>query len=171
MSRYFAGFPPRPLSYFASDYSPAPHISYYYRPYTSKTQLPVLFIHCVGILTIYQKSVADFKRAPDKDHQDGDIGFTFIELKYISFYLTHAAPNKDVICSEILSILKKHKWDKFILLANSYGTAISAQMLKNVEIAPRIGSILFVNPIPFLINRPELVYIFLYRKPQSPSEH
>jgi len=79
--------------------------------------------------------------------------------------------HKDDLCAEILSILEKHNWDRFVLAAISYGTVISSQMLKNVEIAPRIGPILFIDPIPFLIHQPDLVYNFLYRLPRKPSEH
>ena len=169
--RYLPSFPPRPQSIFATRHSPAPHLTYYYRPHTSKTRLPVFYIHGVGILNIYLKFLAEFNSASDNDPADGDIGFIFLEIKPISFYITHAALDKADMCAEILLILKEHKWDRFVLMANSYGTAISAQMLKDVEIAPRIGSILFVDPVPFLINQPELVYNFLYRVPQSPSEH
>lgn len=131
----------------------------------------MLYLHGVGILTIYLQFLSEFNRASDNDPSDGDIGFIFLELKPVSFYLTHKALDRDDMCAEILPILKRHKRDKFVLMANSYGTAISTQMLKNVGIAPRIGPILFVDPIPFLIIRPELVYNFLYRVPQSPSEH
>ena len=170
LPRYLASFPPQLLSYFAPKHSPATHISYYYRPHTSINQLPVLYIHGVGILTIYLQFLAKFNLESNNDPSDGDIGFIFLEIKPVSFYITHAALDRDDLCAEILSILRKHKWDKFVLMANSYGTAIATQMLKNVEIAPQIGPIFFVDPIPFLIHHPELVYNFLYRVPQSPSE-
>ncbi|KAL9634844.1 MAG: hypothetical protein Q9164_003842 [Protoblastenia rupestris] len=91
-------------------------------------------------------------------------------MKPISFCITPVALSKDDMCAEILGIPQKHKWDKFVLMANSYGTIISTQLLKNIETALRIGSVVFVDPVPFLVHLPELVYSFLYRPPHEPSE-
>lgn len=131
----------------------------------------MLYIHGIGILQTYIDFLAEFNRASDQDHTNGDIGFIVLEIKPLSFCITHAALSKDEMCGEIISILRKHKWEKFVLLANSYGTVISSQLLKNVEIAPKIGPIIFIDPIPFLMHLPELVYNFLYRVPRNPSEH
>lgn len=106
----------------------------------------------VGILNVYLTLLAEFNRASDNDPLDGEIGFIFLEIKPISFHLTHAALHKNDLWAEILSILEKHNWDRFVLAAISYGTVISSQMLKHVETAPRIGPILFIDPIPFLIH-------------------
>jgi pimeloyl-ACP methyl ester carboxylesterase len=159
------------LSLVANKRSPSPHISYYHRPHTSKTHLPVLYIHGVGILHTYINFLAEFNRASDNDLLNGEIGLIVLEIKPISFCITHAALSKDDMCAEILSILQKHNWEKFVLMANSYGTIISTQLLKNVEIAPKIGPVVFIDPIPFLMHLPELVYNFLYRLPRKPSEH
>ena len=42
-------FPPRLASFFTRQKSPARDISYWYRPHTSKTRLPVLFIHGISM--------------------------------------------------------------------------------------------------------------------------
>ena len=42
-------FPPRPQTFVASQCSPALSLTYWYRPHTSRTELPILFIHGIGV--------------------------------------------------------------------------------------------------------------------------
>ena len=42
-------FPPRFASFFTRQISSASDLSYWYRPHKSKTRLPILFIHGIGI--------------------------------------------------------------------------------------------------------------------------
>ena len=170
-STYFTSFPFRPLSIVHNNVAPSSHLSYYHRPHTSRSHLPVLFIHGVGILNVYQNLLTELNRASDEYVTDGDIGVIVLEIKSIRFCITRAALSKDEMCAEILTILQMHNWDKFVLMGNSYGTVISAQLLKNADIGPRMGAILFIDPIPFLMHLPELVYNFIYRPHRKASEH
>lgn len=48
-SDFFKLFPLRPVALTARKKSPSKTISYWFRPHTSKTKLPIVFIHGIGI--------------------------------------------------------------------------------------------------------------------------
>ena len=85
--------------------------------------------------------------------------------------MTHSALPKEEMCAEILSILENHGWEKFVLMANSYGTIISTQLLHDIVIVPRIGPIILIDPVNWLLHLPEMAYNFTRRQPQTASEY
>src|SRR5690348_16688655 len=68
-------FPPRPASLFTRQISSAPDLSYWYRPHTSRTRLPVLFIHGIGIgLHPYVSWLDEINKHDPQAAQDGEVG-------------------------------------------------------------------------------------------------
>jgi pimeloyl-ACP methyl ester carboxylesterase len=170
--QWFASFPFRPQTLLSPHRSPAKHISYWYRPHTSKTKLPILYIHGIGILHTYIDFFAELADTIDrKSGEDGQIGIIVLEILPISFRMTHAALTPHSMRSEIKSILDQHSWSRFVLMANSYGTVISAQMLRDSSLNSRICDVIFIDPVAFLLHLPDMVYNFTRRAPQSASEH
>ncbi|KAH8812367.1 hypothetical protein F5884DRAFT_785191 [Xylogone sp. PMI_703] len=173
--QWFVSFPFRPQTLLSPGKSPAKHISYWYRPHTSKNKLPILYIHGIGILHTYGDFFADLADTVDRqykqDNQDGQIGIIVLEILPISFRMTHAGLSPSDMCSEISAILNQHAWSRFVLMGNSYGTIISAQLLRNPSLNARIGDVIFVDPIPFLLHLPDMTYNFTRRPPKSASEH
>ena len=49
MLSFFKVFPPRPIALTTIRRSSEKHVSYWYRPHTSKKRLPIVFIHGIGI--------------------------------------------------------------------------------------------------------------------------
>jgi hypothetical protein len=118
MSLYFtfAVFPPRLQTLIGTSSSPSPDLSYWFRPHTSQTKLPVLFLHGIGIgLYPYGNFLAELKQ---KDI-DGDVGIIAVEIMPISFRITGEAIAKDVLCKQILTILDHHGFDEFVLVSHS----------------------------------------------------
>lgn len=102
---------------------------------------------------------------------NGSISFLALEIMPISFRLTHAPlPSKELM-AEILAILEHHRIKKFVLIAQSYGTIISAQMLHHPAIGPRIESLILFDPVTFLLHLTEMAYNFTRRVPRSANEH
>lgn len=123
----------------------------------------------MGILFSYQSFFNDFSKFTKEPNNDG-IGLIAIETLPISFRMSHPALLHEDLCTEILSILDHHGWNKFVLTSASYGTAISSQLLRDNRIAPRIGPMILVDPIPFLLHLPDTTYNFTRRKPRSVTE-
>ena len=80
-------------------------------------------------------------------------------------------PEKDQLCKEVLRIIKKHNWEKFVLVSHSYGSVISTHLLKEPDISTRIGPVLLIDPVSFLLHLPDVAYNFTCRKPHRANEH
>ena len=122
LKRFLAVFPLRPAALLSSHRSPAKTLTYWHRPHTSRTRLPVLFIHGIGIgLYPYINFLVEINESEESVAEDGDIGIIAIEIMPVSFRLTGAAQEKDELCEEVLQILQQHGWDKVVLVSHSYG--------------------------------------------------
>lgn len=165
-------FPPRPYSLLSRHRSPAPSISYWHRPHTSKTRLPLLFIHGIGIgLMPYTRWLAQINKEDPLSASDGEVGILAIELLPISFRITAALPSPDELCRQINTILHHHGYDKVVLASHSYGSVITTHLLKNELTAPKIGPLLMIDPVTFLLHLPDVAYNFTARRPRGANEH
>jgi pimeloyl-ACP methyl ester carboxylesterase len=101
------------------------NIPYWYRPHRSCTKLPILFIHGIGIgLLPYIPFLRDLAV------QDSDVGILAIEILPISMRLTAPPLNRDAMCAAITRILNAHGLHRVVLAGHSYGTAVSAHLLR-----------------------------------------
>jgi pimeloyl-ACP methyl ester carboxylesterase len=140
------------------------NIPYWYRPHTSKTKLPILFIHGIGIgLLPYLNFLSDIYS--QLDDEDGQVGIIILELLPISSRITTPLPLSESLRSQILAILDFHGWNKLVLAVNSYGSMVATQLLHDARIEPRIGPILFMDPVVFLLHLPDVAHNFVARKP------
>ncbi|EQL02619.1 alpha beta hydrolase fold family [Ophiocordyceps sinensis CO18] len=166
-------FPPRPfmLAIFATYSSPGKLLTYWHRPHTSKSRLPVLFVHGIGVgLYPYINFLAHLNANEDAN-PDGQVGIIALEIMPVSSRLTAEAMLKDEMCGEIRRIVEAHGWDKFVLVTHSYGSVVAAHLLRNPQMARKIGPILFVDPVSFLLHLPDVAYNFICRQPSRYKEH
>ena len=172
LSRFFTVFPFRMLTLTTLRTTPAPTLSYWYRPHTSKTRRPIVFIHGIGIgLYPYINFLSSINQAQKhSDPSGGQIGIIAIELMPISFRITGEMPSQAQLCSEITSIVNKHGWDSFVLMSHSYGSVVTSHLLKNPAISPRISSLVLVDPVAFLLQNPDIAYNFTRRYPRKANE-
>ncbi|KAM5354945.1 hypothetical protein ACJ41O_001591 [Fusarium nematophilum] len=118
--RFLAVFPTRAPTLFTTYRSPARTLTYWYRPHTSRTRLPVLFIHGIGVgLYLYIPFLADLNAEDGEDPSDGQVGIIAIEIMPISSRITAEAMLKDEMCEEVHCILKAHRWERFVLVSHS----------------------------------------------------
>ena len=174
MSRFLTLFPLRPVGLFSRYKSPAKHLSYWHRPHTSKSRLPVLFIHGIGIgLYPYVPFLRELNSSEgiETGGVDDQVGIIAIEIMPVSFRITHPALAKEAMCAEIESIIQNHGFDQYVLVAHSYGTAIATQMLKSSRMAKQIGPVVLIDPITILLHLPDVAYNFTRRKPAEANEH
>lgn len=163
--------PPRIANLFTRQISSAPGLSYWYRPHTSKTRLPILFVHGIGIgLYPYVNFLSQINKHDPQAAEDGEIGIIALELMPICFRITGPILDSDEICRQINIILDRHGFEKVVLASHSYGSVVSTHLLKNALTAPRIGPILFVDPVTFLLHLPDVAYNFTARKPRYANE-
>ncbi|KAL5433986.1 hypothetical protein PMIN06_007594 [Paraphaeosphaeria minitans] len=165
-------FPPRAASLFTRHVSPAPELSYWYRPHSSKTRLPILFIHGIGIgLFSYSKFFTEINKDDPLGPTDGEIGIIAVELMPISFRITDRISDSDEICRQIGLILAHHGFNKVVLASHSYGSVVTTHLLQDARTRDKIGPMLFVDPVTFLLHLPDVAYNFTARKPRRANEH
>ena len=120
-------FPPRPLLALFSHVSrdTETNIPYWYRPHRSSTKLPILFIHGIGIgLLPYVPFLRELAA------QDPDVGILAIEILPICMHITAPPLVRDAMCAGITRILNAHGLSRVVLAGHSYGTVISAHLLR-----------------------------------------
>jgi pimeloyl-ACP methyl ester carboxylesterase len=159
--------PPRPATLLAGGRSPAKTLSYWYRPHTSKTHLPVLFIHGIGI-GLYP--YVDTLKAISNQASDGTIGVLAIELLPICSRLTQPILHRAEFLSQITAILDLHGYNTFVLASHSYGSVFSTYMLTSPALAPRISATVLIDPVTILLHMPDVAFNFTVRKPTTANE-
>jgi hypothetical protein len=118
--QFLATFPLRPFTLFATCTSHANSLTYWHRPHTSKTRLPILFIHGIGVgLYPYINFLADINAHVAGNSSDGQVGIIAIEIMSVSSRITYEAMLKDEMCDEIRRILTAHGWEKCVLVSHS----------------------------------------------------
>ena len=127
LTRFFTLFPLRPQTLLTKYRSPAKNTTYWHRPHTSTTKLPVVFIHGIGIgLYPYTNFLSELNSNAGIESEDpkDQVGIIAIELMPISFRITHSALGRAELCYEIDQILHTHfaADQKFVLVSHSYGT-------------------------------------------------
>ncbi|KAF5378352.1 hypothetical protein D9615_008760 [Tricholomella constricta] len=129
-SKWFQTFPPRPVLSLVSNnanLSPDILLPYWYRPHTSPTKLPLVFLHGIGIgLHPYLPFIRDIIA------QDPDIGILLIEFLPISMHMTtHPVPPAPLIASALNNILDTLNIPRIVVVAHSYGTFITSCVLRD----------------------------------------
>lgn len=167
-------FPPRPATLLAGGKSPAKTLSYWYRPHTSKTRLPVLFIHGIGIgLYPYVDTLEAISKQSEfasDDRADGSVGVLAIELLPICSRLTQSIIHHEEFIKQITAILDAHGYDKFVLASHSYGSVFSTYMLTHDPLASRISATVLIDPVTILLHMPDVAFNFTVREPQTANE-
>lgn len=142
------------------------------RPHISKTRLPIVYIHGIGVGLIAQVS---FLRELDKalnegNPKDGEVGLLAVEILQVSSRLTKATPTREQFLTQLTSILDLHGYDRFVLCSHSYGSVPSTHILNDQALASRVSSVLLVDPVTLLLHMPDVAYNFTARKPKTAAE-
>ncbi|EME85214.1 uncharacterized protein MYCFIDRAFT_207514 [Pseudocercospora fijiensis CIRAD86] len=168
-----AVFPPRPAAFFTRHASCAPNYSYFHRKHTSKTRLPILYIHGIGIGILPSiRFLSDLDHAlNDGRPEDDHVGIIAPEILQISSRLTTAIPTRKQFLSELTTILDHHFGPgRFVLAAHSYGTILATHMLNDTTLSRRISGCLLADPISMLLHMPDVAYNFTIRHPVRANE-
>lgn len=172
MRSALAIFPPRLASLTTRNLSVALSLSYWYRPHTSSTRLPVLFIHGIGIgLHPYVEFLKEINKHDPLAPHDGQVGVIAIEIMPVSFRIAEPMPSRDEMCRQINMILERHGFDKVVLASHSYGSVISTHLIQNPATAAKIGPMVLIDPVTFLLHLPDVAYNFTARQPRTANEH
>ncbi|KAF7298468.1 hypothetical protein MKEN_01371900 [Mycena kentingensis (nom. inval.)] len=179
---YLRAFPPRAFTSLVSKRGANAHFPYWYRPPRgdTPTTTPLLFLHGIGIgLHPYVPFIRELLRA------DPTRAIVLIEFLPISMRMTAPMPPCSTILDSINTTLESLAIPEVVLAAHSYGTFITAHIIRASASAAgthplppeehdpalvlnrKIRSVVLIDPIPFLLHLPAIAYNFLYRTPGS----
>lgn len=172
----------RPFHALFSSVSADPDIPYWYRPHTSTTKKPILFIHGIGVSSV-QIVPASQSSSPvqiglypynsflsELIDQDSSVGILAIELLPVSMRITGPPLSREGTNAAVERILDAHGLATVVVASHSYGTVVTAHLLHSAALAPRLAATLLVDPIPFLLHHPSVAFNFVYRKPREANE-
>lgn len=174
-----AVFPPRPQLLLPRDFvprqsSPAAGMAYWYRPHTSRTARPVLFIHGIGIgLLPYRGFLSEVVDGiPGENDGGGQIGIIAVEILPICMRLAGEPLDKQHFLEEITAILGHHGWldDGFTLVSHSYGSVLTTHLLGSPTLGPLIHGLVLTDPVSLLLHLPDVAYNFTRRTPRHANE-
>jgi pimeloyl-ACP methyl ester carboxylesterase len=168
-----AVFPPRPAALCTRRVSPAPKLSYFLRKHTSKTRLPVIFLHGIGIgMLPLIDFLDDMHSALNKGAAaDDQVGILAVEILQISSRLTEPMPRRAEFVSQLTTLINHHfGHGRVVLVAHSYGTVLSSHVLRDPQLSPRISGTLLIDPVSILLHMPDVAYNFTVRPPVRANE-
>ncbi|KAJ9150321.1 Alpha beta hydrolase fold family [Pleurostoma richardsiae] len=142
--------------------SPSSELSYWYRQHTSKTSLPVVFIHGIGIgLHPYTTFLAEIPQ---------DTGVIALEILPISMRLCSAPLSRPDFLRQLELIVSHHGWDSFVLVSHSYGSVLTTHILRSPTLAPKVAGAVLVDPVSICLHLPDVAYNFTRRPPRRANE-
>ncbi|KAK3385419.1 hypothetical protein B0H63DRAFT_394603 [Podospora didyma] len=153
--------------------SPSGEIGYWLREHRSRTRLPVVFIHGIGIgLWPYTKFLGELAAAAAGDGEDEQIGVLALEILPISMRLTTPPLSQAKFLKHLGAILAQHgpEWDNFVLVSHSYGSVLTTHILRSPELGPRVRAAVLIDPVSVLLHVPDVAYNFTRRKPRTANE-
>ncbi len=165
-------FPPRPRALAAHPQSPAKSISYWIRPHTSKTRLPILYVHGIGIgLIPHVRFLRELDEVLNNNEKnDGEVGILAIEILQISTRITTPILRREEFLQQITQVLDFNGYRKFVLASHSYGSVPATHILQHQPLAKRVVGTLFIDPVTVLLHMPDVAYNFTVRRPKTAAE-
>ena len=164
-------FPPRPAAIAETACSSAKSISYWIRPHTSRTRLPIVYIHGIGIGLLPQVRFLDeLGHALNSDeNSDGEVGILAIEVLQVSMRLTDSILGRQDFLRQLTEVLDFNGYDRFVLASHSYGSVLNTHILYS-PLSSRISANLLIDPVSVLLHMPDVAYNFTVREPKKASE-
>ncbi|KAF2857239.1 hypothetical protein K470DRAFT_11881 [Piedraia hortae CBS 480.64] len=167
----FVVFPPRPLAFVtASGGSPADAMSYWYRPHAARDQLPIVYLHGIGI-GLHQDVafINDLTIALDHSSKD-KVGILCVEMLPISNRLMSPMATRQRFVKQLTQVLNYHGWQRFVLASHSYGSVLTTHVLNDPQLAKRVSACLLIDPVTILLHTPSVAYNFTARRPREANE-
>lgn len=158
-------FPPRPLAILErlQRQSPSDELSFWYRPGTDRSTLPILFLHGIGIgLYPYVEFLATLPPTSS---------VLAVEILPICMRLTKSdiLARPDFI-RHLKEILRHYNIDRFVLVGHSYGSVLATQVLHDSELGLQAEGVVLIDPVCLLLHLPDVAYNFTRRKPKTANE-
>ena len=83
--------------------------------------------------------------------------------------ITDPMPPRERFIEQLAQILAFHEISQFVLVSHSYGSVLTTQVLRS-SLAPRVASIMLIDPVTLLLHLGDVASNFVYRKPKTANQ-
>lgn len=140
-------------------------LRYWYLPAhdtSGRDELPLVFCHGVGVgVTPYLNFVAELVRC-----SEGRRAVFLVSLPHIAMRIQEDVPSNTQMVGAIADMLTAWGISAAHFVGHSFGTLVVAWMIR---LAPLyVERATFIDPVCFLLIKPDVCYNFMYRKPHQP---
>ncbi|KAI8824459.1 uncharacterized protein EV422DRAFT_493257 [Fimicolochytrium jonesii] len=140
-------------------------LTYLYRPAKEpmpEGALPIVFIHGIGIgFAAYVPFLLCLPR---------NVPVYLLEWPHVSMQLTEEVPTIEETMAFLVAMLDTDQQEKATFVAHSLGTIAVAWMLRSESHRQRVGSVVLLDPVTFVLCDPTIAYNFLHRPPSNSLE-
>ncbi|KAJ3011558.1 hypothetical protein HKX48_006774 [Thoreauomyces humboldtii] len=147
------------------DCSGAGTAAYFYRPAqlpTPRGALPIVFVHGIGVgFAVYLPLLASLPR---------NVPIYLLEWPHVAMQVRDDVPSVADTRSLLVGMLAKDKHPKATFIGHSLGSVAVAWLLNSPAHRSRVGSVVLLDPVTFLLCDPTTAYNFLYRPPTEPLQ-
>lgn len=141
-------------------------LSYWHRPGTSTDGVgsaPIVFCHGIGVNVLPYKPLLTemLEKAADRS-------FFVISLPHISMRIKEEVPSSTEMVACLSDMLGSWGFTSAHFVGHSFGSLPLAWMARK---APGFVSMMtFIDPVCFLLVKPDVCYNFMYRRPTDPTQ-
>jgi len=143
-------------------------LQYWHRPGDASANgaalgTPMVFCHGIGVNLLPYRPFIDemMRRMPDKT-------FFLISLPHISMRITDIVPSCGELVASLSDMLASWGFASAHFVGHSFGSLPLAWMARK---APQcVTSMTFIDPVCFLLVKPDVCYNFMYRQPADPCQ-
>lgn len=142
-------------------------LSYWYRPGLHQPRLrqghPIVFCHGIGVnLLPYVPLINAIL------DQSGGRGFFLVSLPHISTRIKEDVPSSAEVVACLSDMLASWGEPRAHFVGHSFGSLLLAWMVRT---RPDLVSMTtFIDPVCFLLVKPDVCYNFMYRRPATPTQ-
>lgn len=100
---------------------------------------------------------------------DPNVGILALEILPLSMRITGSMPSEEQFIKQLTQILALHEIFQFVLVSHSYGSVLTTHILRS-SLAPRVASMVLIDPVTLLLHLGDVAYNFVYREPKTANQ-
>ncbi|CAE7824240.1 CYP704C1 [Symbiodinium sp. CCMP2456] len=125
---------------------------------------PIVFCHGVGVnLLPYEHFITELLRQVPKGKS-----IFLVSLPHISMRINEDVPSSAEMVACLRDMLASWEFDSAHFVGHSFGSIVVAWMCKNSKETVKVAT--FLDPVCFLLIKPDVCYNFMYRRPETPTQ-
>lgn len=132
-------------------------------PHDCSDKLPIVFCHGIGVNLLPYKPFLDemMRRMPNRS-------YFCLSLPHISMRIKEEVPSSMEMVACISDMLASAGFSSAHFVGHSFGSLPMAWMARKQP--SFVGAMSFIDPVCFLLIKPDVCYNFMYRQPNTPTQ-